>query len=80
MGLHIKHLNKSMIMKRGFTIGILVAAAAGLVAGLLFAPEKGKDLRKKIKDKGNELSDKIKDSMRSNRERAKEMREEFMEG
>jgi len=33
----------------------LVGAAAGLTAGFLFAPAKGKKTRKKISDKANEL-------------------------
>lgn len=42
-------------------LGLLGAAAAGLIVGLLIAPEKGKDLRKKIKDKTNDLVDQFGD-------------------
>ncbi len=41
--------------------GVLLGAAAGAVLGILFAPDKGKDTRKKIKEKGSELGDKMKD-------------------
>ena len=40
--------------------GILLGAAAGAVLGILFAPDKGKETRKKIKNKSNELGEKLK--------------------
>jgi gas vesicle protein len=42
-------------------LGLLGAAAAGLVVGLLIAPEKGKDIRKKIKEKTGDLTDQLGD-------------------
>ena len=39
--------------------GILLGAAAGAVLGILFAPDKGKETRKKLKNKGQELGDKL---------------------
>ncbi|MGB7784972.1 MAG: YtxH domain-containing protein [Salinimicrobium sp.] len=42
-------------MKAGKVIaGILSGAAIGAVAGMLFAPKKGKDTRKQIADRSNE--------------------------
>jgi len=35
-------------------LGIIGAAAAGAVIGLLLAPEKGSDIRKKVKDAAND--------------------------
>lgn len=40
-------------------LGILGAAAAGVVIGLLVAPEKGKDVRKKIKRTAGEWADNL---------------------
>lgn len=40
--------------------GILLGAAAGAVLGILFAPDKGKETRKKLKNKSNELGEKLK--------------------
>jgi gas vesicle protein len=38
-----------MTTKSKILLGVLGAAAAGVVIGLLIAPEKGKDMRKRIK-------------------------------
>lgn len=38
-------------------LGIVGAAAAGVIVGLLLAPEKGKDTRKKIKKTAGEWAD-----------------------
>ena len=40
--------------------GILLGAAAGAVLGRWWAPDKGKETRKKLKNKGQELGDKLK--------------------
>lgn len=42
-------------------LGLLGAAAAGLVIGLLIAPEKGKEMRKKIKTKTDDIIDQLGD-------------------
>ncbi|MBS1764315.1 MAG: YtxH domain-containing protein [Bacteroidetes bacterium] len=39
---------------------LLLGAAAGAVLGILFAPDKGNETRKKIKQKGEDLLDDIK--------------------
>lgn len=40
--------------------GVLLGAAAGAVLGVLFAPEKGTETRKKIAKKGTDLGDTVK--------------------
>ena len=40
---------------------ILIGAAIGGALGILFAPDKGSETRKKISTKGNDLSDAVKD-------------------
>ena len=40
-------------------LGLLGAAAAGVVIGILLAPEKGGEVRKKIADKAGDIASRI---------------------
>jgi len=42
-------------------LGALVGLAAGALLGILFAPEKGSDTRKKISKKGEDIADTLKE-------------------
>jgi gas vesicle protein len=44
----------------GILAGLLAGAAAGVVLGMLYAPEEGKETRKKIKTKASDLKDQAK--------------------
>jgi gas vesicle protein len=51
-------------MLRGkIILGILAGAAAGALIGILFAPDKGMDTRKKIVHKGEEYVDNLKEKV-----------------
>ena len=43
--------------------GVLAGAAAGAILGILLAPDKGSETRKKIAKKGNDLSETVKDGI-----------------
>jgi gas vesicle protein len=48
-----------MNTKSKVILGILGAAAAGVVIGMLLAPEKGKDTRKKLRKTAEEWADSV---------------------
>lgn len=47
-------------------IGMIAAAAVGALVGTLFAPDKGSETRKKIKDAADDLATKVKKGLRKN--------------
>jgi len=51
-------------MSKGKLItGVIVGAAAGAVLGILMAPDKGSETRKKIAQKGNDLKGSVKEGI-----------------
>jgi len=54
-------------------LGMLAAAAAGAAVGVLLAPEKGSDLRVRIKTKVEDLMDDIAELLALGQEEIKEM-------
>lgn len=63
---------------------ILTAAVAGAVigavAGILFAPDKGSETRKKIVDQGRKAGDSLKDAIDSGKSTLSEMKEKYLSG
>ena len=41
-------------------LGIAVGVAVGAALGILFAPDKGEETRRKLSDQGNDLADNLK--------------------
>jgi len=55
----------------GIIIGIVAAAAVGVVFGMLIAPEKGEELRKDIKDTAGDWTKKIGNLLTETKEEVK---------
>ncbi|MBL0068895.1 MAG: YtxH domain-containing protein [Chitinophagaceae bacterium] len=49
-------------MSSKILVGFLAGAAVGALAGILFAPDKGSNTRKKIADKSGDIKDSVKNS------------------
>lgn len=47
-------------------VGMIAAAAVGALVGTLFAPDKGKETRKKIRDTADDLMNKMSKGLRKN--------------
>lgn len=60
---------------------ILVALAAGIavgaVVGILFAPDKGSETRRKINEQGKKFAEGFKEKFSRAKEKANDMKEEF---
>ena len=60
---------------------ILAAVAAGIAAGailgILFAPDKGSETRRKISERGKRFSDDAKDLMQKGRDKLNDLTEEI---
>jgi len=55
-------------------LGILCAASAGVVIGMLIAPEKGEDLRKDIKNSAGDFAKKLGDLLARGKEQYEDLR------
>ena len=65
-----------MTTKSKVLLGILGAAAAGVVIGLLIAPEKGKDTRKKIRQTAGDWADNLSHLWAKTKKAAEDMAED----
>ena len=61
-------------------IGIIAAATAGVIIGMLIAPEKGEDLRKNIRDKADDWTKKLGKLMAEGNEELKSLKSSDGEG
>jgi gas vesicle protein len=60
-------------------LGILGAATAGVIIGMLIAPEKGEDLRVKLKDSAADFAKRLSDLVAQGKERFDNVRTKAME-
>lgn len=54
-------------------LGLVGAAAVGVAIGMLLAPEKGSDIRKKISDKAGDLASRVGDLVSYGKEKFNEV-------
>ena len=64
-----------MSTKSKLVLGILGAAAAGVVIGLLIAPEKGTDMRKRVKQTAGDWADQLTNLFNKSRDGYNDMKE-----
>ncbi len=69
-------------MNKKIIVGLLAGAAVGVLAGILLAPDSGKETRKKLSKKGKDITDtvhikanELKEMMKEKYEAAKEAAE-----
>jgi gas vesicle protein len=60
-------------MSSKIVVGFLAGAAVGALAGILFAPDKGSNTRKKIASKSGDITDSVKNSFNDFIDGAKQM-------
>jgi gas vesicle protein len=74
-----KKLKIAMTNNSKVVLGIVTAAAAGAVIGLLFAPEKGTELREKVRDTANGLASDFLDVIQRGRQQYAEVEEQVQD-
>ncbi len=61
---------------RELLMGIMAGAAAGVIIGMLIAPEKGEDLRKTIRDTAGDWAKKLRDIVEEGKEQTRALAEQ----
>ena len=60
-------------------VALAAGAAIGMIGGILFAPDKGTETRKKIKEKGKKISGKLKGELLRQKEKINHLEERIRE-
>lgn len=54
-----------------------VGAAVGAIAGIMLAPDKGSETRRKLKEQGKKVADNLKDKFNNSKEKMNGMKEDI---
>ena len=73
---HPKQINVTNNLTKAITFAA-AGAIAGVIAGILFAPDKGKETRRKIAEGSRKLGDNIRNNFHKGRERIQEIEEDI---
>ena len=58
---------------------LVALAAAGAIVGILFAPDKGSETRRKIKEQGRKVVDDVQYNFRKGKEKFNELKEDIVQ-
>ncbi len=58
-------------------IAIAAGVAAGAIVGILFAPDKGSEIRSKVNEQGKNIADDLKDKFRKGKEKFNDLKEDI---
>ena len=57
----------------------VAVATAGAIVGILFAPDKGSETRRKINERGKKIADDVKNKFRKGKEKFNELKEDIVQ-
>ena len=60
-------------------IALVAVATAGAIVGILFAPDKGRETRRKIKEQGRKVVDDVQYNFRKVKEKFNELKEDIVQ-
>ena len=60
-------------------IALVAVATAGAIVGMLFAPDKGSEIRRKINEQGKKIADDVQGKFRKGKEKLNNLKENIVQ-